>query len=163
MSGSRFTNDNYSHRDSRFDAQDYMTDRGLQYEGMTPSPLASNMTTGSRISHTGKGPKGWKRSDERIREDICECLENDRHLDASEIDVAVSEGIVTLTGKVEDRPSKRHAEDLIEYRAGVKDVRNELSVDQSFFEQARDFLTGKNEIEKSKASKSNSSTKTVPH
>lgn len=93
-------------------------------------------------SHAGKGPKGWRRSDENIREQVCDCLERDHHIDASDIEVTVNDGVVTLSGKVEHRTTKRHAEDIIENLPGVKDIRNEITVDQSFFQQAKEILTG---------------------
>ncbi len=76
----------------------------------------------------GKGPKGWRRSDERIREEVCEALSNDIHLDASEIDVKVESGTVTLSGTVTDRESKRAAESCVEHLSGVEDVHNEIRV-----------------------------------
>src|SRR5215471_11804457 len=39
--------------------------------------------------HTGRGPKGYQRSDERIREDICERLTQHSAIDAGEIEVEV--------------------------------------------------------------------------
>lgn len=78
--------------------------------------------------HRGRGPRGWKRSDDRIREDIHERLADDPHLDASDIDVMVSDGEVTLSGHVDDRPSRRRAEDLVERVSGVGHVQNNLRV-----------------------------------
>ena len=52
----------------------------------------------------------------------------DDWLDASSIDVAVTEGEVVLTGSVFQRDDKRRAEDLAEGISGVKDVRNNLRV-----------------------------------
>lgn len=92
--------------------------------------------------HSGKGPKGWRRSDERIREEVSETLERHPEIDASEIEVEVKEGIVLLKGSVENRRQKRMAEDSVERLSGVKDVRNELSVNQSLFERAKEALTG---------------------
>lgn len=40
--------------------------------------------------HKGKGPKGYQRSDERIKEDVCDRLSDDDYLDASDIDVQVT-------------------------------------------------------------------------
>jgi hypothetical protein len=77
-------------------------------------------------SHYGRGPKGYKRSDERIREDASEALTKDHHVDASEIEVSVFEGIITLSGSVPDRSMKRMAEDCVEGLDGVKDVKNNL-------------------------------------
>jgi hypothetical protein len=79
-------------------------------------------------TYSGKGPKNWARSDERIREDVCECLTYHPNVDASEIDVTVKDGEVTLVGTVGDRMSKRLAEDIVEDVRGVKDVHNQLRV-----------------------------------
>lgn len=76
----------------------------------------------------GRGPRGYRRSDERIKEDVCQCLTDDSHIDASNIDVAVTDREVVLTGSVETRYEKRHAEDLIERLPGVHDVINSLRV-----------------------------------
>ena len=76
----------------------------------------------------GRGPKGYRRSDERIKEDVCQCLTDDSHIDASNIDVTVNDREVVLSGSVESRFEKRHAEDLIERLPGVRDVINSLRV-----------------------------------
>jgi len=80
--------------------------------------------------HEGKGPKGYKRSDDRIKEDVCENMSRNSQLDAGDIEVQVSEGEVTLTGTVDSRQAKHLAEDLAENCSGVKDVLNQLRVRQ---------------------------------
>lgn len=102
------------------------------------SPEAQYQTASAR----GKGPKGWKRPDERIREDVCHTLERDHVVDATEIEVSVQNGVVTLSGHTETRSAKRRSEDIIENIAGVLDIRNELTVNRSFFQQAKDFILG---------------------
>lgn len=77
---------------------------------------------------SGRGPRGYRRSDERIKEDVCQCLTDDHHIDASDIEVAVNDREVTLTGTVTSRMQKRHAEDLIERLPGVRDVINSIRV-----------------------------------
>jgi BON domain len=77
-------------------------------------------------SHRGRGPKGWQRSDDRIREDINERLTDHPGIDASEIEVQVHNGEVTLSGAVDDRHIKRLAEDIAEGVSGVKDIHNQL-------------------------------------
>jgi osmotically-inducible protein OsmY len=77
---------------------------------------------------TGRGPKGYQRSDERIREDVSDRLMEHPDLDASEIEVKVSKGVVTLTGGVDSRWDKRLAEDIADAVSGVRDVMNQLSV-----------------------------------
>lgn len=76
----------------------------------------------------GVGPKGYSRSDERIREDVSDALTRDRAVDASEIEVDVKEGVVSLRGSVSDKWMKRRAEDCAEEITGVRDVRNELEI-----------------------------------
>ena len=82
----------------------------------------------SRGGQAGRGPKGYQRSDERIREEISDRLMADDDLDASDIEVAVKGGEVTLTGMVEDRSAKRLAELIAESVMGVEDVMNGLRV-----------------------------------
>jgi hypothetical protein len=83
---------------------------------------------GPQQSYRGRGPKNYQRSDDRIREDVCERLAMDHDVDASEIEVNVAEGVVTLNGSVNERHAKRLAEDLCESVRGVKDVQNNLRV-----------------------------------
>jgi osmotically-inducible protein OsmY len=78
--------------------------------------------------HRGRGPKGYTRSDERIRDDINDRLTDDGWLDASDIEVSVSNREVTLTGTVSDRNAKRRAEDIAEGISGVSHVQNNLRV-----------------------------------
>jgi osmotically-inducible protein OsmY len=80
--------------------------------------------------HRGRGPKGYRRSDERILEDVNDRLTDDPHIDASEIQVSVSNREVTLDGAVNSRFEKRHAEDLAESVSGVGHVQNNLRVQQ---------------------------------
>jgi osmotically-inducible protein OsmY len=81
--------------------------------------------------HVGRGPRNYKRSDERIREDVNDRLTDDYYLDASDIEVKVNDCVVTLTGRVDSRSDKRRAEDLAASVSGVTDVANQLHVGQS--------------------------------
>ena len=83
-----------------------------------------------RGEHQGRGPKGYQRSDDRIREDISERLTDDAMIDASEIEVQVQGREVILTGTVRDRNEKRRAEDLAESVSGVNHVQNNLRIGQ---------------------------------
>lgn len=75
-----------------------------------------------------RGPKGYQRSDERIREDICEQLMRTAHVDPSDVSIEVSGGKVTLDGTVPDRRMKHAIEDLAHETAGVNDVENRVRV-----------------------------------
>jgi hypothetical protein len=79
-------------------------------------------------AHRGRGPKGYRRSDERIHEDVCERLTEDPFIDASNVEVVVKDGEVTLNGTVSSRGLKRRAEDLAELASGVAHVQNNLRV-----------------------------------
>jgi osmotically-inducible protein OsmY len=76
--------------------------------------------------HRGRGPKGYIRSDERIRDDVSDLLSDNARLDASDIEVTVSGGEVTLTGTVGQKAEKRLAEDLADSALGAKHVQNNL-------------------------------------
>lgn len=79
-------------------------------------------------THRGRGPKNYKRSDERIKEDLNDKLTDYAYLDASEIDVEVNSGEVILTGTVESRHAKRMAEDIADNVSGVNHVENRLRI-----------------------------------
>jgi|GEM_PF-674897 len=79
---------------------------------------------------SGFGPRGYKRSDARIEEEICELLARDHYIDASEIVVAVENGIVKLSGTVNHREDRVEAEMLSESVIGVEDIQNDISVNR---------------------------------
>lgn len=90
----------------------------------------------------GRGPKGYRRSDERIKEDLNERLTQDPYIDAWEIEVRVESGEVILTGTVDDRQSKHRAEDIAESVSGVKDVQNQIRVKKGDEDQGIEFKKG---------------------
>jgi hypothetical protein len=74
------------------------------------------------------GPKSYTRPDDRIRDDVNDRLMDEPHLDASEIEVTVSNGEVTLSGHTRRREDKRLAEDLVDSVSGVRHLQNNLRV-----------------------------------
>jgi len=78
--------------------------------------------------HRGKGPKGYQRSDDRIREDISDRFMEDGLLDASDINVQVEDNEVILSGNVDTREAKRRAEELCESIPGINNVENRLHI-----------------------------------
>jgi len=83
------------------------------------------------MGHRGRGPKGYVRSDERIREDVCDRLSDDSLVDASDIEVSVMGSEVTLSGTVQTREERRRAEDCAERVLGVSHVQNNLRLSQA--------------------------------
>lgn len=81
-----------------------------------------------RGPYVGYGPRGYHRSDERINEDVCERFTENGDLDATDIEVAVMGGEVTLSGTVATRSQKRLAEDIADAVIGVNEVHNRLRV-----------------------------------
>lgn len=93
-----------------------------------------------RDDHRGKGPKNYKRSAERIQEDVNDKLSDNWMLDASNIEVSVDGNEVTLNGTVESRQAKRRAEDIADNVSGVTHVQNNLRVNEN-----KDSLTNTDE------------------
>jgi hypothetical protein len=116
----------------REEPERYRTSSG--YQGGASHIGSSGMgglgTYGERGRFAGRGPKGWQRSDDRIREDVNEQLTRHPEIDATNVEVQVQLGEVTLSGTVDDRRAKRLAEDIAENVSGVKQVHNQLRIGQ---------------------------------
>jgi hypothetical protein len=82
-------------------------------------------------NYAGRGPKGYKRSDDRIREEISDRLMQDHAVDATDIEVLVKDGEVTFSGTVTSRDQKRRAEELAERCNGVSEITNNLRLSRS--------------------------------
>ena len=90
---------------------------------------------GARTAHRMAGPsrhplapRGIRRSDAELYEDICEALMQRDDVDSSEVTVAVREGEVTLDGSVPERCMRYVIEDLAAGHPAVRDVDNRISV-----------------------------------
>lgn len=95
------------------------------------SGYSSGTTYQTGPNYAGRGPRGYQRGDERIREDICDRLTDDSRVDASDVEVHVKNGEVTLAGSVRSRHEKRVTEDVAEQVSGVREVSNNLKVKAS--------------------------------
>ena len=148
----------------RFDRDD----RGGQHEsgngrnfGNGRSQFEGRSEDGGHASsmgpHVGKGPKGYQRSDDRIREEVSDELMAHGDIDASEIEVDVKGGEVILKGTVDSREAKRMAEDVAERIQGVRDVTNQIRVSKSGSESGQSSggarTAGKNSNEPSQPSR----------
>ena len=142
-------------------------DAGSASFGSFGEDRSNRQDWGSQSTHKGflgKGPKGYKRSDERIKEDVCETLSRDHRIDASDIEVNVDDAMVTLSGNVESREIKRAAEMIIENLSGVDDVKNEIKVKKTG-EMNNDSLhaSGLNKNSNTNTSSKSSTTKSTGH
>ena len=90
----------------RFGEEDYWPTFGGENFGGEGGPV-NWMHPGGKFA--GRGPRNYKRSDERILEDINERLTRDSMIDAFDIDVSVQDGVVW----------------------GVKDIHNQLRIKPS--------------------------------
>lgn len=78
--------------------------------------------------HRGRGPRGYQRSDDRIRDDVYDRLTHDFFVDATDIEADVADGEVTLNGMVNNRGERRRAEEIVEDVFCVRHVQNNLRV-----------------------------------
>lgn len=81
-----------------------------------------------RKDYSGRGPKGYERSDAKIWEDVCDALANASDVNASEMEVTVDDSIVLLHGVVNTREEAWKAEQIAWDIPGVADVRNEVDI-----------------------------------
>lgn len=84
--------------------------------------------TNRKGNYRNRGPRNYRRADDRILEDVSDRLMLDDDIDASSMEVQVQNGAVTLTGTVASRYEKRLAEHIADSVAGVTDVDNRLRI-----------------------------------
>lgn len=95
-------------------------------DDFTLSPARQAGRQGTRGPYTGLGPADYVRSDDRIREDVCDRLTEHGGIDAREVRVQVDGGEVTLQGEVEERVEKFMAEEVADTVVGVREVHNRI-------------------------------------
>jgi osmotically-inducible protein OsmY len=96
--------------------------------GSRSTPAGNGAMT--RKTETQQNPRSAseQRTDEAIWEDIHDHLTMNHDLDATEIEIVVEDGNVTLTGRVDTREAKWLAEEIARGVAGVTDLHNRLKV-----------------------------------
>jgi hypothetical protein len=94
--------------------------------------------------YSGVGPRGYRRSDDRIKDDVNDRLTWHGYIDATDIQVEVNDGVVTLKGLVENRRQKRMAEDAAESIPGVEDVENQLKLRNQNWSRGESGMSGIN-------------------
>jgi osmotically-inducible protein OsmY len=81
-----------------------------------------------RLTDAGRERTPEPGSDEQIWEEVTEQLTRHPDIDATEFEVAVNEGHVTLTGRVDSREAKWLAEEVVRAISGVADLHNKLKI-----------------------------------
>jgi osmotically-inducible protein OsmY len=143
--GPSFTGGTYGTADWRSDSP-YFDEVGFN-RGRYEDPLSRQSEGRSQYRQSGygqsgygvgrqqrrypQGPKGYTRSDERLREDISERLMQAYDIDSSEVTVQVLSGKVVLEGTVPSRFMKHAIEDIADSAPGVQDVDNRVRVTSS--------------------------------
>jgi osmotically-inducible protein OsmY len=82
----------------------------------------------SDVPRDRRGPKNYARSDERIRELICERVIQNLFIDLSDVSIEVQNGRVALDGTVPNRQMKHAIEDVVDRCWGVQDIENNIHV-----------------------------------
>lgn len=90
----------------------------------------------------GRTPKGYVRSDERIKDDVCERLCHSSDIDVSEVSVEARNGTIVLEGSVPDRRMKHRIEDICEECIGVNDVDNRIRIARDRADASREADAG---------------------
>lgn len=112
-----------------YEGQESQDERRWQPQTRTGWEWEERRGSRRRPEFTGVGPKGYGRSNESIREEICERLTTNPYIDPSDVEIEVEQrGIVRLKGTVQDRWTKRVIESECDEVRGVRDVRNELEI-----------------------------------
>jgi uncharacterized protein len=112
---------------------------GAMANGNSGAMGGGGSSSGGNAGARGRAPEGYRRSDERIREEICQRLARpfgrfdaselaDERLDVSDVTVSVDGGRVTLEGTVPERRMKHCIEDLVDACPGVQDIDNRIRV-----------------------------------
>jgi hypothetical protein len=89
---------------------------------------ATPATRRPALPNTRRMARAYRRTDERIRDDVCERLAHSNAVDPTNITVEVRDGIVTLEGSVPLRPMRYALEDITARCLGVVDVDNRVRV-----------------------------------
>ena len=115
--------------------------RGGEYPGAFESEFGREYRGGQDYGYGAgrrerKGPKGYARSDERIRDDVCERLYGREDIEVSDVSVEVKNGKVALEGTVPERHMKHSIEDVVDDCIGVQDIDNRIRVQRASEESA---------------------------
>lgn len=81
--------------------------------------------------HAGKGSRSYRRLDDSIQDEVCRKITDDPAIDASDVEVFVSEAEVILQGVVQSRLAKRRLDDIVNSVRGIRHVENRVRIRMS--------------------------------
>lgn len=135
MNSARYSTDRRTEEDKEF-FDKYSPTGESEWSRGSVTPFDDDVVLSERHYHqglkkdySGIGPANYRRSDERIQDDASDALYRCAEVDASDIEVSVTEGIITLSGFVESRIQKKVAEMTVERIPGVIDINNQLVIE----------------------------------
>ena len=131
-----------AHDQRRSLEDEYSDESAVSYEQRGARQDYSRYGPSYRNRPFASGPKGYQRSDERLKEDISERLMEARHIDSSEVTVDVRGAKVFLEGEVPSRHMKHAIEDLVDACPGVQDIENRIRVSSPSYPGARGTSQG---------------------
>ncbi|HYG01427.1 MAG TPA: BON domain-containing protein [Chryseosolibacter sp.] len=112
---------------SRYGRKDSITSRDLDH-AFPESGVNRDQRNLHSQREQPRGPEGYRRSDQRIREVITDLLTSEDDLDTSDFEVRVNEASVTLQGYIPDDASRRRINEVIERVPGIRKVNDELRI-----------------------------------
>lgn len=98
----------------------------MQGRGVEVIPTSASMP--GEGPHRGRGPRGYRRSPQRIFEDVCDRLTETPWVDAGDIEVRVEGETVVLEGVVHDSRERAVVNDVVSGVPGVVRIVNHLHV-----------------------------------
>lgn len=126
----------------QFGGQQFGAQGGSGQYGMPGQQGSQRFGQQTQSNRNRRGPKDFVRSDERIREAVCERLSEEDSIDISEVSVNVKEGCVTLEGTVPERRMRHTIEDIADNCWGVKDVENHVRVQSQYGQSGQAGASG---------------------
>ncbi len=137
---------------------EYSDEAAVGYEGSHGRGRGMPSRQGTGMRQYARGPKGYQRSDERLKEDISERLMEAHDIDSSEVTVEVKGAKVILEGVVPSRHMKHAIEDMVDACPGVQDIDNRIRVSSPNYQGAISSSDAASGAQTSRASASQAGT-----
>ena len=104
----------------------YEADTG-QFAGMAEG-VGAGPAREAHLPSRRRMARAYRRTDERVRDDICERLFHSSAVDTADVSVEVRDGVVIFEGTVPHRGMRYALEDIAAQCMGVVDIENRVRV-----------------------------------